>query len=387
MSKQIQLFPPEIIENTTETYLPNVTVKNQIIYIIILLIIVGALFSTPFVFVDVSVQSNGIIRTVAEKNEVRSLVSGLISSIQVKENTPVRMGQTIYVLKTDVLDTKIRLNNYQQQERNRFIQDLSILVKIDSASVFKVNSLGSSLYIQQYSQFKYTLHENIQRLRKVKKELDADRFLYKEKVIAMREYDEKEFTYNQLVAEYRSAIERQITLWQSDLSRYQIELTELIAQSKQTQEEKESYVIKASVSGTIQQLTGKYIGSSIQIGENLGIISPDSTLLVECYVSPQDIGFLNKGMKANFQINALNYNQWGLASGKIITIANDFIIQNQQPVFKVQCLLDKTFLKLKNGYVGKIKKGMSLRERFIITKRSIYQLMYDKVDDWVNPKI
>ena len=208
MSKQIQLFPPEIIENTTEAYLPNVEVRNQIIYILALLMVVGALLSTPFVFVDVSVQSNGIIRTVAEKNEVRSLVSGLISSVQVKENTPVRMGQTLFILKTDVLDTKIRLSNYHQQEKNRFIQDLFILVKIDSASLFKVNGLGSSLYIQQYSQFKYALQENFQRQRKVKKELDTDRFLYKEKVIAMREFDEKEFAYNQLVAENRSTIER-----------------------------------------------------------------------------------------------------------------------------------------------------------------------------------
>jgi membrane fusion protein, peptide pheromone/bacteriocin exporter len=285
------------------------------------------------------------------------------------------------------LDTKIRLNSYQQNERRQLIQDLSLLVKIDSSSILKVNGLMSPLCIQQYNQFRYTLQENIQHQRKVKKELDTDRFLYKEKVIAMREFDEKEYAYNQLVAEYRSSIERQITLWQSDLSRYQIEFTELEALQKQLFEEKEQYVIKASATGTIQQLTGKYVGSSIQAGENLGIISPDSNLLVECYVSPQDIGFLRKDMQANFQINSFNYNQWGLASGKILNVANDFIIQNQRPVFKVQCLMDKTFLKLKTGYVGKIKKGMNLRARFIITRRSIYQLMYDKVDDWVNPKV
>lgn len=384
---QSQLFPPEIIENTTESYLPSVSVRSQSIYIFVLLAIIGAFAATPFIYVDVSVQSNGVIRTVAEKNEIRSLVAGLISIVKVKENTPIIQGQTLFVLKTDVLDTKIRLNSYQQNEKRQLIQDLSLLVKIDSSLILKVKDLMSPLCIQQYNQFKYTLQENIQHQRKVKKELDTDRFLYKEKVIAMREFDEKEYAYNQLVAEYRSSIERQITLWQSDLSRYQIELTEFEALQKQLLEEKEQYVIKASATGTIQQLTGKYVGSSIQAGENLGIISPDSNLLVECYVSPQDIGFLQKDMQANFQINSFNYNQWGLASGKILNVANDFIIQNQKPVFKVQCLMDKTFLKLKTGYIGKIKKGMNLRARFIITRRSIYQLMYDKVDDWVNPKV
>jgi membrane fusion protein, peptide pheromone/bacteriocin exporter len=384
---QSQLFPPEIIENTTESYLPSVSVRSQSIYIFVLLAIIGAFASTPFIFVDVSVQSNGVIRTVAEKNEIHSLVSGLISVAKVKENTPIMQGQTLFILKTDVLDTKIRLSSYQQNEKRQLIQDLSLLVKIDSSSILKVKGLMSPLYIQQYNQFRYTLQESIQRQRKVKKELDTDRLLYKEKVIAMREFDEKEYAYNQLVAEYRSSIERQITFWQSDLSRYQIEFTELEALQKQLLEEKEQYVIKASATGTIQQLTGKYVGSSIQAGENLGIISPDSNLLVECYVSPQDIGFLRKDMQANFQINSFNYNQWGLASGKVLNVANDFIIQNQKPVFKVQCLMDKTFLKLKTGYIGKIKKGMNLRARFIITRRSIYQLMYDKVDDWVNPKV
>jgi membrane fusion protein, peptide pheromone/bacteriocin exporter len=384
---QSQLFPPEIIENTTESYLPSVSVRSQSIYIFVLLAIIGAFASTPFIFVDVSVQSNGVIRTVAEKNEIRSLVSGLISVAKVKENTLIMQGQTLFILKTDVLDTKIRLNSYQQNEKRQLIQDLSLLVKIDSSSILKIKGLMSPLYIQQSNQFRYTLQESIQRQRKVKKELDTDRLLYKEKVIAMREFDEKEYAYNQLVAEYRSSIERQITLWQSDLSRYQIEFTELEALQKQLLEEKEQYVIKASATGTIQQLTGKYVGSSIQAGENLGIISPDSNLLVECYVSPQDIGFLRKDMQANFQINSFNYNQWGLASGKVLNVANDFIIQNQKPVFKVQCLMDKTFLKLKTGYIGKIKKGMNLRARFIITRRSIYQLMYDKVDDWVNPKV
>ena len=384
---QSQLFPPEIIENTTESYLPSVSVRSQSMYIFVLLAIIGAFTATPFIFVDVSVQSNGVIRTVAEKNEIRSLVSGLISVAKVKENTPIVQGQTLFVLKTDVLDTKIRLNSYQQNEKRQLIQDLSLLVKIDSSSILKVKGLMSPLCVQQYNQFRYTLQESTQRQRKVKKELDTDRFLYKEKVIAMREFDEKEYAYNQLIAEYRSSIERQITLWQSDLSRYQIEFTELEALQRQLLEEKEQYVIKASATGTIQQLTGKYVGSSIQAGENLGIISPDSNLLVECYVSPQDIGFLRKDMQANFQINSFNYNQWGLASGKILNVANDFIIQNQKPVFKVQCLMDKTFLKLKTCYIGKIKKGMSLRARFIITRRSIYQLMYDKVDDWVNPKV
>jgi multidrug resistance efflux pump len=113
---QSQLFPPEIIENTTESYLPSVSIRSQLIYIIVLVAIIGTFAATPFIFVDVSVQSDGIIRTVADKTEIHSLVPGLIADVKAKENTLIVQGQPLFVLKTDVLDTKIRLNSHQQNE-------------------------------------------------------------------------------------------------------------------------------------------------------------------------------------------------------------------------------------------------------------------------------
>jgi membrane fusion protein, peptide pheromone/bacteriocin exporter len=299
----------------------------------------------------------------------------------------VKEGQILYSLKTDMLDSKLRLNDFQTVEKQNLIHDLSILSVLDSASIFRVKSLKSTLYAQQFSQFKYQLMENLQQQRKIKKELDVDRKLYEQKVIAMREYDEKDYAYNRLIGEYRSSIERQLSQWQGELNSHRINISELEAQRNQIIEEKELYTIKAPVSGTVQQLAGKYVGSYLQAGESLGIISPDSNLLVECYVRPNDIGFLKKDMTVKMQIDAFNYNDWGLAKGQIIDVANDFVMMNDQPVFRVKCLLATKELHLKSGYIGKIKKGMTIRARFVVTERTLYQLLYDKVDDWVNPKL
>jgi membrane fusion protein, peptide pheromone/bacteriocin exporter len=384
---QTQLFPVEIVENTSEAYMPKVTVRSQIIYTSAMVALLVAFASLPFVKVDVSVQSPGIIRTVAERNELKPLISGTLSSVKVKENQTVKEGQILYSLKTDILDSKLRLNDIQTVEKQNLIHDLSILSVLDSASIFRVKSLKSTLYAQQFSQFKYQLMENLQQQRKIKKELDVDRKLYEQKVIAMREYDEKDYAYNRLISEYRSAIERQLSQWQGELNSHRINISELEAQRNQIIEEKELYTIKAPVSGTVQQLAGKYVGSYLQAGESLGIISPDSNLLVECYVRPNDIGFLKKDMTVKMQIDAFNYNDWGLAKGQIVDVANDFVMMNDQPVFRVKCLLATKELHLKSGYIGKIKKGMTIRARFVVTERTLYQLLYDKVDDWVNPKL
>lgn len=55
------------------------------------------------------------------------------------------------------------------------------------------------------------------------------------------------------------------------------------------------------------------------------------------------------------------------------------------PVFKVQCSLDQQYLQLKNGFKGYFKKGMTANVRFKLIKRSLFDLLYDKMDDWLNP--
>ena len=230
---QTQLFPAEIVENTSEAYMPKVTVRSQVIYTSAMLALLLVFASLPFVKVDVSVQSPGIIRTVAERNELKPLISGTLSSVKVKENQTVKEGQVLYSLKTDMLDSKLRLNDFQTVEKQNLIHDLSILSVLDSASIFRVKSLKSTLYAQQFSQFKYQLMENLQQQRKIKKELDVDRKLYEQKVIAMREYDEKDYAYNRLIGEYRSSIERQLSQWQGELNSHRINISELEAQRNQ----------------------------------------------------------------------------------------------------------------------------------------------------------
>ena len=382
---QRQLFPAEIIENSVETYLPRIQTRSQLLYSLVLFALVMAVMMLPFVYVDVSVTSPGLLRTALDRTEIRSLVAGTVTNVMVRENQYIHQNQPIASLQTYMLDTKLRLNRYQQSEKQTFLRDLTRLVSIDSSRLFAFTGLSSSLYAQQYNQFRYALTEMLDHQRKVKKEVDADRKLYMDKVIAMREYDEKEYTYRRLLGEYRTFIEKQVTQCQSDLNTHRVALVELQAQERQLKEEKVPYTLYAPVSGHIQQWSGKYVGSYVQAGENLGIISPDSSLLVECQVSPRDIGLIRLAMPAQFQIDAFNYNQWGLVSGKIIEIADDFTLVDGRPFYKVKCRLAKVAIQLKNGAQGRLKKGMSLQARFIITRRSLFQLLYDKADDWLNP--
>lgn len=86
-----------------------------------------------------------------------------------------------------------------------------------------------------------------------------------------------------------------------------------------------------------------------------------------------------------YQIDAYNYNQWGTALGEILSIGKDVISINNKPFFKVKCQIDQKYLTLENGVKGRLKKGMTLTAQFILAERSLYDLLYDGVNDWLNP--
>ncbi|GAB3896662.1 hypothetical protein GCM10028803_14500 [Larkinella knui] len=366
-------------------YLPRVTVRSQLLYTAVLLAITAALVALPFIYVDVSVQASGLIRPVAERSEVKTTASGTVAVLWVQDNQVVRAGQPLLRLQTDIADTKLRLLATQQTQKRAYIHDLEQLTRLTDNRLFSATGLTSPLYRQQYEQFRYLAQENLQTQQKRQRELDVNRQLYADKVIARMEFEDKEFAYKTVVAQYRTLVERQRSEWQTALSEHRLQLTDLMAQERQLKQEQAFSTIKAPVGGTISQLSGRYVGSFVQAGEVVGTISPDSTLIVECYATPKDIGLLRVGQKARFQIAAFNYNQWGLLEGRILDVANDFILVENQPVFKVRCQLSQSFLTLKNGYRGNLKKGMTVHARFIVTRRSLFDLLYDKADDWLNP--
>ncbi|HYG40327.1 MAG TPA: HlyD family efflux transporter periplasmic adaptor subunit [Cytophagales bacterium] len=381
-----QLFPKEIIEYSAESHFYDFSVSSKVIYLSVLLFLIGAIASLPFIYINISVKSNGLIRPLTEKNIINSPVSGRVKILNIKDNLPVTENQTLLVLESPIIEEQIHTNRNRAVKITRFIDDLRLLINKMTISPFSnISNLKTTLYDQSYLHFQQQLSETNNAYKKAEKEFKRNKLLFNEKVISRVEYDNNKFNLDQAATDIDLLVKSQTVKWQSDLNSYQRELTELEADYRRFQRDKERYVIKAPLSGTIQNFIGIYSGSFIHANQKIAEISPDSGLIVECYVTPADIGLIKKGSKARFQIDAFNYNEWGIITGKITDISNDIIVTDGQPLFKIKCSMDKNFLELENGYVGKVKKGMTLRARFLIAERSLFQLLYDNVDDWLNP--
>jgi HlyD family secretion protein len=86
------------------------------------------------------------------------------------------------------------------------------------------------------------------------------------------------------------------------------------------------------------------------------------------------------------QVDAFNYNEWGFLNAAITDISDDMIIEDGSTAyFRIRCKPERTFLTLKNGIRADIKKGMTLNARIVLIKRSLFNLLFDKADKWLNP--
>jgi len=375
------LLPHEWIDNSIEAYIYQHSTKSQKIYWVVLALITAALVSLPFIYVDISVQGAGVIRPVAEKTEIKAPITELVDSVFVREGAMVSKGDVILKFRTSNSDYKII---YQSNRLNDYESHLADLIHLSKGK--RPETFRSPVRQQQYTHYTKRLNELQTALVQAEKEYNRHQILFDRKVISEVEYEKYYFQYESQKNELASFTESQLSTWQADLNTYRNSRNEMSSSMKQEVKDKELYIVRSPVSGTLDQFSGIYRGSSIQSGQSLAIISPDSTMYFEVYVTPRNIGYIHTGMPVNIQVESFNYNEWGTVSGKVEDISSDFLTDSQgSSYYKVKCSMEKNHLALKNGRVGKLKKGMNISAHFMITKRSLLDLLYQKMDSWANP--
>lgn len=275
----------------------------------------------------------------------------------------------------------MELINSNITETQQFLHDINYLLKNKQITL---DSIYSQKYQREYIEYQEKSQELQTRFQKAKRDYLRNKGLFEKGVIAAVEFENYKFEYDLVITAITQLKKQQLNTWQADLTLKRRQLDEFENSSKLQNESKGYYILTAPISGTLINIIGIEVGSLINAGIHLAEISPDGILIAECYVSPIDIGLINPNNAVKFQMDAFNYNQWGLATGEIIEIGKDIELINESSIFKVRCKIDQKYLTLKNSFKGNFKKGMTFSARFKLTERTLFELLYDKIDDWLN---
>ncbi|MEM7575070.1 MAG: HlyD family efflux transporter periplasmic adaptor subunit [Bacteroidota bacterium] len=384
MSKatEVKIFPFPLVAHNVEGLYARHSRKSRAIYLTIVLGLIGFGLALPFINVQVSTRSQGILRPIADPALLTTAVSGQVIYSQLQNNRTVAAGDTLLMLDTDELTNQKEHLRPQVEEHRRFLTDLERMLQ---SSEENYPSLESALYQRDYQRFRREQEELKVRLQHAQRQYDRQEQLSAAGAISRAELEQAAFELQLAQAAVATSQDNQRRLWSQEKQRYQRELQGFLTELNGLDEQSERYVLLASQSGSLTQTTGIRVGGFAAAGQSLGTISATEGLIAEVFVSTADIGLIEPGMPVQFQMDAFNSNQWGLVSGQVIEISKDIQNVNDIPVFLVKCRMDSNKLSLKNGYEGELRKGMTLTAHFQLANRSLFQLLYDKVDDWLSP--
>ncbi|MFD2034819.1 HlyD family secretion protein [Belliella marina] len=383
------VFPQAIIEQSVEVYDSRISVQSKAIYLLFLGVLLAGIIALPLIYVDVAVQSRGTFQSALQRNSLMSSVSGRLETWNLKENQKVKKGDILAVVRGEVLNLEMQGLEERLTVLDEFIHDLNKLLQLDLSSYsMEPVSLRSKFYQASLLEYQTKFNNQDAAVQKLERDFERAQTLFDGNALAFADYDIADVQYKQAKSQLDLIRKQQRNLWEQELVNHQNERVRLLNQKSVFSEQMDQYKIIAGTNGTLINVLNLNEGDFVHPQQKLAEISPDTTLLAVTYISPIDIAFIEKGQKVSFQIDAYNYNQWGIATGKVVDIADDLSLLNEgEAGFLVTCALDRPFLTLSSGQEGHVKKGMTYNARFVIARRSLFQLLYDKVDNWLNPQV
>lgn len=365
--------------NTLENLMAKNKTKSISIYLVVVLAIAIFIALLPVIKVDISSQSRGIIRSKTDNVPVTTAVSGKIVTLNLKNNALVQKGDTLLTISKENLDTEKQLNDTLYKANETILYDLETVLNGKS-------TLQTTLIREEFYKFSTQKAELQSKVAQAQINYNRYKTLFNKGVIAKAEFEKYQFELQFAKQAHNSFVRQQMANWQNKKNELTLQLKNITGNNNKLSVEAQNYVVIAPITGTIENFNGVQVGSILSASQPIAQISPVDNLVVESTVSPNDIGLIKPNQKVKFQLDAFNYNQWGLLTGKVIDIDKNITLQENQAYFKVRCALDSKELKLKSGYKTQVSKGMTLTTRYIITRRSLFNLLFDKVDDWLNPK-
>jgi multidrug resistance efflux pump len=373
------IFPEEILNNTVEHHVAKHNKKTSLLFLITFVALLITCISLPFIYIDIYTTSRGTVVSEEKKLTIYAPISGKISFFKIEENQKVDKGDTLVIIEHSILKEKENLNASQSGENTIYLHDLDNLIHKD------YTDLKSEQYKKEYLKHQQELYNIDAIIRNIQAEFNRKDYLFKKDVISKSEFEKAQLDLDKINNDRVNLIKQTDLAWQKEFTQLSQSNKNIYSNQKQLKEEEKNYTITSPINGELVNMQGYHQGSIIAPGNTIVEISPDKNIIVETYVNPSEIGFLKEGGAAIYQIDAFNSNQWGFATGKIIEISKDVSILNNAPYYKIKSSLKKKSLFLKNGARGNLKKGMTLTSRFFMTKRTAFQLLFDKVEDWFNP--
>lgn len=349
-------------------------------------------------------------------------VAGKVAAINVKEGKPVRSGQSLLELESEVVRADLeqaqaklegQLNRLPQLEliknqlemtaRTQRLQSLAqasgqmaqihqirqqlnfhktasgsaqeLLVK-DRSTVQRYRSLRQEGIISgvQVDEAERTMIENKQRLQKAQSDIQQ----------AQDELKKQQSTYESTLREGELAVmesERQIKELQAQITDLKAETVQTKNQIKSLQFQLQQRVLYAPIDGTIFQLPVKSAGAVVQPGQMIAEIAPKGTSFVlRAQIASTESGFLRLGMPVKIKFDAYPFQDYGVVQGRVSWVSPDSKVKEinggQVETFELEIAMPEPYIQTPNRRIA-LTPGQTATAEVIVRQRRVIDFILD----------
>lgn len=138
--------------------------------------------------------------------------------------------------------------------------------------------------------------------------------------------------------------------------------------------------LTAPVNGIVSSLNIRNIGEVVKEGQTVAEMAPDTAPLILSATLPnREAGFVKTGMTVQIKFDAFPYQEYGVISGKVISISPDSKPDERQgAVYRVEVTLDRNYV-IANQKTVQFKAGQTASADIIIRRRRIADILLDPI--------
>ena len=324
-----------------------------------------AIVGSYVIKIDEVISVSGSLKSVGGNKEIKSLVSGKLGKVYVKDGDLISKNQILASFDTTEVAAEFKaVNNLLQYTKESFNKSISLFslkkkalerkrellkVKINTQEEI-LSALRGLMSVGAYQRLQY-LSEKDEMLR-LQQEFDA-------------------------IDEESTALDLNLEKTKLDSSE---RIEQLDARSSQLEFILDNSVISATSSGILFESNLQEKGVYTQ-GELLASIVPQDGLYAEVLVSDKDIGFVEPDQSAEVKIDAFPFTTYGSIKGKITSISADAVSPNktdraQYYNFPVNISLNKSYLQ-KNDRKIFLMAGMSVQSNIKLREKRLISVVND----------
>lgn len=359
--------------------------RTPIVYLSVLLVVGGICISLPLVPIPVSVRAAGMIRPTVERQEIRAGQSGVVVESWMREGQTVSAGDQLLRFDGEALDARRAQVARLRRETQTTIRDLELLGRSAVELGVVPRWPGAGALAAELVSYRAGLAEQSSRAARVGDELSRAEQLWGRGLLAAAEVERLRHD----AAAERAGLERYVAesraRWSEAAAEQKALLSELDAESAALAVDQQLLTVTAPISGSIEDVARISKGSFVSAGERLATLSPASRLRVEAHLGAREVALVRPGARVHVRVHGFAPGEWGLLSGRVVRVGGDYVLMNGRPTFRLEVELERDHLRLPNGRIGALRKGLPVEVRIVVARPSALRFLKDTITDWIDP--